>query len=246
MRRKLAQACGSGADGAPARPGRGRAAALAGQDLLRRQVAQDVIAHGKRPGAVPFGLLRAGPRRSCTPRSTGAPCSRPRLRAGPWRRSPGASRLLPAAVAALLGDRPGRAFCDPAAAGAAGGRGLRHRSMTDDLLAMVLAEVEACSGRSAWPGRCRCWPATPPQSAPAQRVSSAPPGATGRRRRDRYGRGIAAAAALRPRPGVTVVLTDGYTPWPRPVRQGMRVVIALLGEQAPEAPSAGPGGACRT
>ena len=42
------------------------------------------------------------------------------------------------------------------------------------------------------------------------------------------GRGIAAAAAMRPRPSVLVVLTDGLTPWPSEAPQGMRVVIGLL------------------
>ncbi|HVF32065.1 MAG TPA: VWA-like domain-containing protein [Acidimicrobiales bacterium] len=42
------------------------------------------------------------------------------------------------------------------------------------------------------------------------------------------GRGIAAAAALKPRPSVLVVLTDGLTPWPAEPPRGMRVVIGLL------------------
>ena len=50
------------------------------------------------------------------------------------------------------------------------------------------------------------------------------------------GAGIAAAAALRPRPAITVVLTDGYTPWPSSPPKGMRVVVGLLGGQAPDAP----------
>jgi hypothetical protein len=50
------------------------------------------------------------------------------------------------------------------------------------------------------------------------------------------GAGIAAACALRPRPAVTVVLTDGYTPWPSQPPKGTRVVAGLLGEGAPEAP----------
>ena len=49
--------------------------------------------------------------------------------------------------------------------------------------------------------------------------------------------GLAAAAALRPRPAVVVVLTDGYTPWPQRAPKGMRVVVGLLGEQAPAAPT---------
>jgi hypothetical protein len=36
---------------------------------------------------------------------------------------------------------------------------------------------------------------------------------------------------------VCVVLTDGYTPWPSAAPKGMRVVVGLLGERAPEAPS---------
>ncbi len=42
------------------------------------------------------------------------------------------------------------------------------------------------------------------------------------------GRGIEAAAALKPRPSVLVVLTDGLTPWPSDAPRGMRVVIGLL------------------
>src|ERR1700723_2522820 len=50
--------CGSGADGVP-RPGDGPPDRPAWQaDLLRRQVAQDVIAHAKQAGTVPAGLLR--------------------------------------------------------------------------------------------------------------------------------------------------------------------------------------------
>jgi predicted metal-dependent peptidase len=71
---------------------------------------------------------------------------------------------------------------------------------------------------------------------PAQRVSSARQvelvggGGTD------MGAGIEAAAGLRPRPAVTVVLTDGFTPWPGQPPRGMRVVIGLLGDRAPDAP----------
>lgn len=44
--------------------------------------------------------------------------------------------------------------------------------------------------------------------------------------------GIAAAAKLRPRPDITVVLTDGYTPWPTaPISQ--RLIIAMIGQDPP-------------
>jgi hypothetical protein len=41
--------------------------------------------------------------------------------------------------------------------------------------------------------------------------------------------GIAQALALRPRPSVVVVLTDGFTPWPAEPVRGARVVVALIG-----------------
>jgi predicted metal-dependent peptidase len=47
--------------------------------------------------------------------------------------------------------------------------------------------------------------------------------------------GIAQAAALRPRPDVIVVATDGFTPWGSPPVR-LRVVVALIGD-GPEPPS---------
>ena len=90
--------------------------------------------------------------------------------------------------------------------------------MTEDLLAMVLAEVEGLLRALGLARQVRVL-ACDTAVAPAQRVSSARQveliggGGTD------MGAGIGAAAALRPRPAVTVVLTDGYTPWPsRPRR----------------------------
>ncbi|MEO6121903.1 MAG: VWA-like domain-containing protein, partial [Acidimicrobiales bacterium] len=48
--------------------------------------------------------------------------------------------------------------------------------------------------------------------------------------------GLAAAARLRPRPSVVVVLTDGMTPWPSAPPKGFGVVVGLIG-----APTVGPG-----
>ena len=45
--------------------------------------------------------------------------------------------------------------------------------------------------------------------------------------------GIAAAAALRPRPQVIAVLTDGLTPWPRQAPDGVCVIAVVLGTDAP-------------
>jgi predicted metal-dependent peptidase len=52
--------------------------------------------------------------------------------------------------------------------------------------------------------------------------------------------GIAAAAALRPRPQVVVVLTDGYTPWPSAAPPGVSVVVGLIGPENVHGDSAVP------
>ena len=226
--------CGSGADGIP-RPGQGDGGLPRWQaDLLRRQVAQDVIAHGRQPGTVPAGLLRwaeevlspkvnwravlaAELRRAVAEVSGAVDYSYRR----PSRRSAVAG---PVVLPALRRPVPEVAVvCDTSG------------SMTEDLLAMVLAEVEGLLRALGLARQVRVL-ACDTAVAPAQRVSSARQveliggGGTD------MGAGIGAAAALRPRPAVTVVLTDGYTPWPAAAPKGMRVVVGLLGEGAPEAP----------
>jgi hypothetical protein len=47
------------------------------------------------------------------------------------------------------------------------------------------------------------------------------------------GAGLAAAAALRPRPSVVIILTDGFTPWPAAPPRGLSVVVGLLVDRAP-------------
>jgi predicted metal-dependent peptidase len=230
--------CGSGADGIP-RAGQGRSDHRGlprwQADLLRRQVAQDVITHGKQPGTVPAGLLRwaeeflspkvnwravlaAELRRAIAEVSGAVDYSYRR----PSRRSAVAG---PVVLPALRRPVPEVAVvCDTSG------------SMTEDLLAMVLAEVEGLLRALGLARQVRVL-ACDTAVAPAQRVSSARQvqliggGGTD------MGAGLGAAAALRPRPAVTVVLTDGYTPWPEQAPKGMRVVVGLLGERAPEAPA---------
>jgi predicted metal-dependent peptidase len=226
--------CGSGADGIP-RPGDGEGGLPGWQaDLLRRQVAQDVIAHGKQAGNVPTGLLRwaeevlrpkvdwravlaAELRRAVAEVSGAVDYSYRR----PSRRSAAVGNVV---LPALRRPVPEVAVvCDTSG------------SMTEDLLAMALAEVEGLLRALGLARQLRVL-ACDTAVGPAQRVSSARQiqlvggGGTD------MGAGIAAAAALRPRPAVTVVLTDGYTPWPAAAPKGMRVVAGLLGDGAPEAP----------
>lgn len=52
-------------------------------------------------------------------------------------------------------------------------------------------------------------------------------------------KGIEAAAALNPKPNICVILTDGYTPWPKDAPQKMKVIVGLIvekGDAAPEVP----------
>jgi predicted metal-dependent peptidase len=108
-------------------------------------------------------------------------------------------------------------------------------SMTDDLLAASLAEVEGLLGSLGLVRRVRVL-ACDAAAGPVQRVSSARQvQLTGGGGTD-MGAGIEAAYALRPRPAVTVVLTDGHTPWPAAAPKGMRVVAGLLGDAARDAP----------
>jgi predicted metal-dependent peptidase len=204
-------------------------------DLLRRQVAQDVTAHGKQPRTVPAGLLRwaeevlapkvnwravlaAELRRAVAEVSGAVDYSYRR----PSRRSAVSG---PVVLPALRRPVPDVAVvCDTSG------------SMTAGLLAMVLAEVEGLLRALGLARQVRVL-ACDTAVGPAQRVSSARQvqlvggGGTD------MGAGIGAAAALRPRPAVTVVLTDGYTPWPSSPPKGMRVVVGLLGQQAPDAPA---------
>jgi predicted metal-dependent peptidase len=227
--------CGSGVDGIT-RPGQGDGGLPRWQaDLLRRLVAQDVIAHGQRPGTVPAGLLRWA-EEVLTPKVNWRAVLAAELRRAvaevsgavdysyrrPSRRSAVAG---PVVLPALRRPVPEVAVvCDTSG------------SMTEDLLAMVLAEVEGLLRALGLARQVRVL-ACDTAVAPAQRVSSARQveliGGGG----TNMGAGIGAAAALRPRPAVTVVLTDGYTPWPAAAPKGMRVVVGLLGEAAPDAPS---------
>ena len=227
--------CGSGADGVP-RPDDGPPARPAWQaDLLRRQVAQDVIAHAKLAGNVPAGLLRwaeeildpkinwrrvlaAELRRAVAEVSGAVDYSYRR----PSRRAAVAGNVVLPALRRPVPDVA--VVCDTSG------------SMTEDLLAAALAEVEGLMRALGMARQVRVLACDTAVGA-AQRVNSARQvqlvGGGG----TNMGTGIAAAVALRPRPAITVVLTDGYTPWPAAAPKGTRVVIGLLGPGAPDAPA---------
>lgn len=229
--------CGSGADGF-GRPWQGDQPAMLPPwqaRLLQRLVAQQCLAADKQAGNVPAGLLRWAEE-----------ILEPKI---DWRRALNAE--LRKAVAETVGAvdytyrRPSRRA---AAAGNVVLPALRRPvpevavvcdtsgSMSEDLLAASLAEVSGLLNALGLARRLRVL-ACDTAVGPAQRITSARQvelvggGGTD------MGAGIAAAAALRPRPAVIVVLTDGYTPWPDEPPRGSRVVVGLLGDGAPEAPA---------
>ena len=235
--------CGSGADG-QSRPGGPDPSPGDGdgpeglpgwqRDLLRRQIAAEILRHGREAGTAPAGLerwarqllspvvnwrtlLAAELRRAVADRAGAADYSYRR----PSRRAAAAGDVVLPALRRPIPDVA--VVCDTSG------------SMTEDLLAMVLAEVEGLL-RSLGVIRQLRVLACDTAVGPAQRVSSARQvelvggGGTD------MGAGISAAAALRPRPSITVVLTDGFTPWPAQPPKGMRVLIALLGDHSPDAP----------
>jgi predicted metal-dependent peptidase len=228
--------CGSGADGWPRDWDASGPPALSPWQarLLCRQVAQECVRHSREAGNVPAGLLRwaeqtlqpavdwrrvlAAELRRAVADTAGAVDYSYRR---PSRR---ASVAGPVVLPALRRPVPEVAVvCDTSG------------SMTEELLAAALAEVEGLLRSLGMARQVRVLACDTAVGA-ARRVTSARQvelvggGGTD------MGAGIDAAAALRPRPAVTVVLTDGFTPWPDRPPRGIRVVVALLGDEAPDGP----------
>ena len=227
--------CGSGADGQPRDCDCPNGLPAWQAELLRRQVAHDVMSHAKQPGSVPSGLLRWA-EQVLTPKVNWR-----RLLAAELRRSvsmvSGAvdyTYRRPSRRSSVAGDvvLPALRRPVPEVAVVCDTSG----SMSDELLAMALAEVEGLL-RSLGLARQLRVLACDTAVGPAQRVTSARQVSLVGGGGTNMGAGIAAAAALRPRPAVCVVLTDGFTPWPAEGPKGMRVVVGLLGAGAPMAPS---------
>ena len=102
-------------------------------------------------------------------------------------------------------------------------------SMTEDLLARVLAEVEGLL-RAVGLARNRVRVMSVDASVKAvQNVTSVSQIALVGGGGTDMGAGLEAAARLRPRPSVAVVLTDGLTPWPSSAPKGLQVVVGLIG-----------------
>lgn len=219
--------CGAGADGCE-RPGDGRGGIDPRQgELLRIGVASAI--HGSLPGTVPGGWQRWAetvlPSRTDWRRALAAEIRRGiGVAAGrvdySYARPARRAHLLPDIVApALVRPVPDVAIvCDTSG------------SMHERLLARALAEIEAVltrAGLGAGHVRVLAVDATVQavrRVSHARQVELAGGGGTD------MGEGIAAAAELRPRPSIVIVLTDGYTPWPPDPPPGVRVIVGLLAQ----------------
>ena len=224
--------CGSGADGCR-RPWDGESGGGIGAtqaELLRVGTAAEIRRHEARePGTVPAGWLRFA--ESVLPSRID------------WRRVLAAE--IRSAVAAVAGKvdyayrRPSRRahvhgdvvlptliqplpdvaiVCDTSG------------SMHDRLLERALAEVEGVLTRAGLRRAQVRVLAVDTEVHETRRVSRVSQVRLAGGGGTDMGRGIDAAAALRPRPSVVIVLTDGYTPWPERPPAGVRVVIGLLTE----------------
>jgi predicted metal-dependent peptidase len=228
--------CGSGADGCQRLWDSAGGPRLSPWEarLLVRQVAQDCVRHGREAGDVPAGLLRwADELLEPTVDWRKALAAELRRAVADTAGAVDYSYRRPSRRASVAGDvvLPALRRPVPEVAVVCDTSG----SMTEELLAAALAEVEGLLRAVGLARQLRVL-ACDTAVGPARRVSSARQvelvggGGTD------MGEGIAAAARLRPRPAITVVLTDGFTPWPDEPPRGMRVVIGLLGDDAPDAP----------
>jgi predicted metal-dependent peptidase len=108
-------------------------------------------------------------------------------------------------------------------------------SMHEGLLARALAEVEAVLVRAGLRQQRVRVLAVDTTVQAVRRVSRAAQVELAGGGGTDMGAGLAAAIALRPRPSVVIVLTDGLTPWPARAPAGARVIVGLLG-RAPAPP----------
>jgi predicted metal-dependent peptidase len=103
-------------------------------------------------------------------------------------------------------------------------------SMHDGLLARALAEVEGVLSRAGLRGQRVRVLAVDTDVHAISRVSKATQVVLGGGGGTDMGSGIEAAAALRPRPSIVIVLTDGFTPWPELPPKALRVIVGLLAQ----------------
>jgi predicted metal-dependent peptidase len=228
--------CGSGCDARPRareegdspNDGEGLDSGQAG--FLRLSVAAAVQqANGREPGSVPGGWLRwaesllpsrvdwrrvlAAEIRQGIAAVAGAvdySYRRPSRRARAWPRVVLPSLLRPVPEVTIVCDTSG--------------------SMHEDLLARALAEVEGILTKAGIQHGTARVLAVDTNVHAVKRVTSAKQVVLAGGGGTDMGEGITAAVALRPKPSIVVVLTDGFTPWPLQPPKGTRVIVGLLAQ----------------
>jgi len=226
-----------GRDGGAGDTGSDQPAGLSDESkrLLRRQVANDVLAHQRQAGNVPAGIARWAAE-TVAGRVDWRKALAAELRRGltqvagrvdytyqrPSRRSSASADVVLPALRRPVPDVA--VVCDTSA------------SMNDHQLATVLAEIDGLL-RSVGLGAhmVRVLSCDTAASA-AQRITSSRQVELWGGGGTDMGAGIRAATELRPRPAVVVVLTDGETPWPVEAPKGVQVVVGLIGERPPAPP----------
>ena len=223
--------CGSGCDGVD-RPwdGQGHGSGLNDRDgeFLRLGVASEMQrSEAQEPGSVPAGWVRWAervlPSRVDWRRVLAAEVQAGVVRVAgmvdySYRRPSRRSESTPSVIMpTLVRPIPDVAIvCDTSG------------SMTGDLLGRVLAEVEGLLQRVGLRGTnvrvltCDAEVHSVKRVSRASQIELLGGGGTD------MGTGITQALALRPRPSIVVVLTDGFTPWPSEAPRGAKVIVGLL------------------
>ena len=198
------------------------------RELLRRQTAQDVVAHRDAEGewSVPSGLARWAVRH-LEPKVDWRRLLAAELRKG-IRRRPGTGDTTWSRPPRRPDDgpvlRPGTAKPSADVAVVVDTSG----SMQAEDHSRALAEIREIL-RAAMPGEAITVYSADQRAHNAQTVTQARQIALAGGRGTDMGRAIVDAAAARPRPAVIIVITDGYTPWPPERPLGVTAaVIAVL------------------
>ena len=108
-------------------------------------------------------------------------------------------------------------------------------SVDDGLLSQALGEVDGILSSQAVPDGSITVLAVDSAVHHVERVRTARDARLGGGGGTNMGVGIDAALALKPRPSVIIVLTDGYTPWPAQV-PAAAVIVVLIGRRSSELP----------
>lgn len=230
--------CGSGCDNQPrpwdeaqgqSRPGDGLLGAEQAALLRLGAAAAIQHAHNQQPGTVPGGWLRWA-ERILPSRVDWRRLLAAEIRAGifsvagavdyTYRRPSRRSRVSPRVILPAL-HRPVpqvAVVCDTSG------------SMHEQLLARALAEIEGILTKAGLrSAQLRVLAVDTVVHAARTVTKAAQVELLGGGGTD-MGAGIQAAAALKPRPSIIIVLTDGYTPWSDRPPNGIHVIVGLLAQ----------------